>query len=900
MKAVSPLLRWPTTTTLSVSSCVFLASLVLCFPTMAGDQPKAKRDDDQHAARATLRQPPGVLRGEANSPGRSLSGPTGGVRSPALPSLAQPTGTTSAAVPPPSAPKLPSAQSPSREPGASGLPRLSQRAVTPPAGETGASATQAPRLPIGPLQNPPDAHRSVAPARPPQSPAAKLNLQPQQPATHPTKPDPEPPQRSLPALRPGPTQPPLPPAAVGGNGGLLGRGATSVNGSPGQIKVPDTSRLPSVPGGSQAPSPVAPGQPLAKPMAKQPGQTPPGKTTEPPLAAPSLTLPDRKPPAPRASTPAESTPAPPMAASPDAALPSAPAPSTASASNPSPSNVSPTGGSPSRLPSPRTPPLPFTPKAPDTVGAEPRPAPRRIEAGLAEPPKSPGVSKPPLPRIGDSLPRSKPAGPPAETATSGSGPIPNVGDGSRGTKSVAPPSLPSPTNPAHHDYIRTGKDGPKTPTAKPSELPWRDAVGSPRTGVPNVREGAPKPVPPRPPLKPEELTQVRFAERYRSGQLEHLTKGQVSQKLKLSEQYKYWNEGDVARRLQLYQHVQNITQITNIHNTTNVTVVKQVFGPDYRYYHGRITPAYAQTCFKYHYWGPSFFVGVHWYPRWHTWLEWCWHLRSHPLWDPRPIWCRPVIYDPSPRWVVWEVPVWVSLPEVPCGTWVNLRPVIVTQSYDLQLVAVRFVDPGHPEQKLGPRYRVWFRNNSDRPITKPFSVMLLASMDERLHADLPQAGVRVRAIEADDLQSVDIRLPMEVYSMGRDAQGNPAPFNTLHVLVDAHREIEDVSRANNGARLARAEVLPVDPAAFELNIKQAPAGSEVIIAGEGFGPVPGQVLVHLAGLELDAEILGWFDLGVRINLPKIPLAAPTEAELVVVRGDGAAANPLRMIVQPPR
>ena len=40
----------------------------------------------------------------------------------------------------------------------------------------------------------------------------------------------------------------------------------------------------------------------------------------------------------------------------------------------------------------------------------------------------------------------------------------------------------------------------------------------------------------------------------------------------------------------------------------------------------------------------------------------------------------------------------------------------------LQLLAVRFVDPGHPEEKTGPRYRVWFRNNSDLAIDKPFDV----------------------------------------------------------------------------------------------------------------------------------------------------------------------------------
>ena len=191
--------------------------------------------------------------------------------------------------------------------------------------------------------------------------------------------------------------------------------------------------------------------------------------------------------------------------------------------------------------------------------------------------------------------------------------------------------------------------------------------------------------------------------------------------------------------------------------------------------------------------------------------------------------------------------MWTPLPVVGCGTWVDLRPVVLAAAQtDLQLVAVRFVDPGHPEQRTGPRYRVWFRNNGRQPIVQPFNVMLFAGNDARLTAGLPQAGVRVTAIEAGDTQSVDIRLPVEVYTMGRDAQGNPAPFAMLHALVDAGRETPDVTRANNGARLAPAEILPVDPAAFELDPVAAQPGGEVTLgrrrfrAAAGTGPVAGR------------------------------------------------------------
>jgi hypothetical protein len=248
--------------------------------------------------------------------------------------------------------------------------------------------------------------------------------------------------------------------------------------------------------------------------------------------------------------------------------------------------------------------------------------------------------------------------------------------------------------------------------------------------------------------------------------------------------------------------------------------------------------------------------------------------------------------------VYYEVPVWMPLPQVRCGTWVDVDPVVVSVKHDLQLMAVRFVDPGHPEDQLGPRYRVWFRNNSDTAITQPFDVFLAASDDEGLSGESPQAGVRVTSAEAGELQSVDIRLPFAGDSSVADEQGDAARFATLHVLVDANREVSETLETNNGVTLRREEILPVDPAAFELDPTTAAVGDEVVLAGEGFGPEPGQVLLHLGGIEMEAEVLGWCDLGVRLALPDLPLAAPTEAELIVIRGDGAAANPLQITISP--
>lgn len=405
------------------------------------------------------------------------------------------------------------------------------------------------------------------------------------------------------------------------------------------------------------------------------------------------------------------------------------------------------------------------------------------------------------------------------------------------------------------------------------------------------------------------------------GELDAITKSKIGTDVKLADQYRLADKGDVARRLKL--HDKNA-----VHDKDAVVAdLKHGPGPDggphhevdalhfdhghpgpphpgfhhhpYFVYFGFVSPIYYNHCIEFNYWGPSWYASTVWYPQWNPWVHWSWYYHPHPIWDPRPIWCRPIIYAPAPLWVYWETPAWTPLPEVACGTWVDVnRVVIEPERRDLQLLAVRFVDPGHPEEKLGPRYRVWFRNNGEKPIQQGFNIALFASEDGILRQGVPQAGVRVTAIDPGDTQSVDIRLPFEVYQMKKDAEGKAVPFTSLHVLVDANREIDEISKDNNGAVLAPADVLPVDPAAFQIDPAQATAGTEILLAGEGLGPEPGKVVFQVGQTETEAEILGWYDLGIRFKVPDLKLAGPTPGELVVIRGDGAAANPLTVALQP--
>jgi hypothetical protein len=458
-------------------------------------------------------------------------------------------------------------------------------------------------------------------------------------------------------------------------------------------------------------------------------------------------------------------------------------------------------------------------------------------------------------------------------------------------------SIKRPTeNPPPQTTIRKPGQPTKKPIDKPVEPPLDlkgggDNPSEKHSDSPRHPNGRKPELPPNHPR--HDNPPKPFEERLKTGELNHVAKGDVAKQLKLEDQFKRMHQGDVARRMELQRHSDRIH-----HQNDTIKYLKGVH-PHHDFHYGKIHPHYVNHAFRFNYYGYSFFAGECWYPRWNPWVRWSWGYHVHPIWDPRPVWCRPVIYQPYIVWNYWAPPVWQPLPEVAVGTWVDVKPVVVEpEQNDLQLLAVRMVDPGHPDEKLGPRFRVCFRNNSRLPITEPFAVMLFASNEKQFAQDLPRGGIRVTSVEAGDTQSVDIRLPIEVNAMNRDAAGQPAPFDFLHFFVDANREVNDVNRENNGAVVPREEMLPVDPASFEVDPVQVRSGAEMIIAGEGYGPQPGRVLLNIDGKELEAEISGWYDLGAKIILPKFAINAPAEADVVVIRGDGAAASPVKVTLLP--
>lgn len=341
----------------------------------------------------------------------------------------------------------------------------------------------------------------------------------------------------------------------------------------------------------------------------------------------------------------------------------------------------------------------------------------------------------------------------------------------------------------------------------------------------------------------------------------------------IEDQYRLHRHGDVARRLNLQ------VNLVNWGGWAGRPVGP--IAPSYRSYHTSIW-----------YPGPSYCPSWVWFPQWSPWVSWCAWNNPWVIYDPRPFVCRPIWVDPCPTWTYWQTPVvWQPLPVVTCGTWVDV-PVQTVSNVDLQLLAVRFVDPGHPEQDLGPRYRVWFRNNGTSPVTSPFHVMLFAGGGTELSASDPNSGVTVETIAAGETVPVDIRLPLAANSLLRDAENRAMPFNWLHVLVDSHRDLSEVDLVNNGAVLPRGEILPVDPAAFSVDRTAAMPGDMLTLAGEGLGPEPGHIRLVVDGIDYECEIHGWYDLGVHFRVPNAPVSFARNAEVVVVRGDGAVSNPV--------
>lgn len=371
----------------------------------------------------------------------------------------------------------------------------------------------------------------------------------------------------------------------------------------------------------------------------------------------------------------------------------------------------------------------------------------------------------------------------------------------------------------------------------------------------------------------------RFQAQVRGDRFSPIVQSRFGQRYNLGRQFSLWTNGDIARQLAF--------------NTALVSA-----GGWNNRYVGPIWGGYTNSAFSFWYPGPQWYPTYAWAPTWSPWVQWSFWNTVSPIYDPRPFVVRPYIYDAAPVVTTYEYPTWTDLPVVASGTWVDVPAAPASSGDDLQLLAVRFVDPGHPEEKVGPRYRVWLRNNSEADVSRDFDVTLFASQDKELSDQVVQAGVHVPSMKGNETIAVDIRLPEEANQLVTNDEQDRVPFRYLHAVVDSHGALKEANEENNGTMLARADIYQVDPAAFSTNVTAAAPGSVISLAGEGFGPEPGEVIVSIDGKEHPAEVRGWYDLGIQITVPEIDVQSAEKAEVLVVRGDGAASNPVPLDIAP--
>jgi hypothetical protein len=214
--------------------------------------------------------------------------------------------------------------------------------------------------------------------------------------------------------------------------------------------------------------------------------------------------------------------------------------------------------------------------------------------------------------------------------------------------------------------------------------------------------------------------------------------------------------------------------------------------------------------------------------------------------------------------------------------------------FPIELVDVRLIDIGNAAEGQGPRFRVVIKNVMPFPLDKPFEVLASAGISAEASPELPTGVQGVEKLGPGEIAPVEVRLPAESMAMAYPGREAPAPFSVLHVLIAGPKNALGSSSITKLASLPLGDVRLTDLVVAAPADGVAAVGMPLELQGEGFGPVVGQVELNVAGLKLNAEVLGWSELGIAVRMPELALTAPTPVQLVVKRVDGKAAQPLTL------
>lgn len=214
--------------------------------------------------------------------------------------------------------------------------------------------------------------------------------------------------------------------------------------------------------------------------------------------------------------------------------------------------------------------------------------------------------------------------------------------------------------------------------------------------------------------------------------------------------------------------------------------------------------------------------------------------------------------------------------------------------FPLELLDVRLIDIGNAALGEGPRFRVVLRNATSAPLRHPLEVMISGGISDAFSAELPTAVQGIEPLGPGQIVPVELRLPAEAMAMAYPGHKQPYPFSTLFVHIGGPKNMLGSSSITKLAVLPLGEIRLADIALAPPARPDVPVGQPLELRGEGFGPQTGRVVLSVGGVKLNLEVLGWSELGVAVQMPKLAISEPTNVQLQVLRADGQPAKPLSL------
>ena len=216
----------------------------------------------------------------------------------------------------------------------------------------------------------------------------------------------------------------------------------------------------------------------------------------------------------------------------------------------------------------------------------------------------------------------------------------------------------------------------------------------------------------------------------------------------------------------------------------------------------------------------------------------------------------------------------------------------------LKLAEIRFVDPGDPALGLGPRYRIALEYRGRGPMQQALDLVLAAGTSRVFAPGLPQTIQRLSNVQSGKATVIDLRLPTEALAMNYAGEKEPAPFNTLFVMLAGQADLQGNAQLQKLAIVPRIGIESVQLTLNRPANSNAASGSVITLSGEGFDRDLGQVTLRLGTLQLRTEVLRWGALGIEVKLPELAISGPASGEIIIRRADGAVAQPLKLQITP--